>query len=158
MAIQTVFDITGSTLDRAEDEGLDQQGTPDPTAAAAAPAAPAPQFATVEEFVTHFVLPFYIRDTTNAVWCRQWWAHREAGARLEALWEAYEAARASTEGGAYAAWWRLEADHHLPLLFSREGPFRNCNARADTHTLQTPQPVTQAPDGMFVPDAPTAAA
>ncbi len=155
--------MTASTIDHAADEdgGLDEQGATG--SAEEVPqepdngAAPGPQFATVEEFVTHFVVPFYIRDTANAVWCRQWWAHREAGARLEALWEAYEGARASTEGSAYSSWWRLEADHHLPLLLSREGPFRNCNARADTHTLQTPQPLTPPPKGMFMPDTPTAA-
>ncbi len=114
-----------------------------------------PQFETVEQFVTGWVMPFYVRDTANAVWCRQWWAHPEAGLRLEALWEAYEGARASKDGGAFAAWWRLEADHHLPLLYSPgEGPFRECDARAGTHTPQTPQPVDPAPRGTYVADGP----
>ncbi len=52
-----------------------------------------PQFETVQQFVTGWVMPFYVRDTANAVWCRQWWAHPEAALRLEALWEAYEGPR-----------------------------------------------------------------
>ena len=114
-----------------------------------------PQFETVQQFVTGWVMPFYVRDTANAVWCRQWWAHPEAALRLEALWEAYEGARASKDGGAFAAWWRTEADHHLPLLYSpAEGPFRECDARAGTHTPQTPQPVDPAPRGTYVADGP----
>jgi len=114
-----------------------------------------PQFETVQQFVTGWVMPFYVRDTANAVWCRQWWAHPEVALRLEALWEAYEGARASKDGGAFAAWWRLEADHHLPLLYSpAEGPFRECDARAGTHTPQTPQPVDPAPRGTYVADGP----
>jgi len=114
-----------------------------------------PQFGSVEQFVTGWVMPFYVRDTANAVWCRQWWAHPEAALRLEALWEAYEGARASKDGGAFAAWWRTEADHHLPLLYSPgEGPFRECDARAGTHTPQTPQPVDPAPRGTYVADGP----
>jgi len=114
-----------------------------------------PQFETVQQFVTGWVMPFYVRDTANAVWCRQWWAHPEAALRLEALWEAYEGARASKDGGAFAAWWRTQADHHLPLLYSPgEGPFRECDARAGTHTPQTPQPVDPAPRGTYVADGP----
>ena len=117
--------------------------------------APGPQFETVEQFVTGWVMPFYVRDTANAVWCRQWWDHPEAALRLEALWEAYEGARASTDGGAFAAWFRLEADHHLPLLYSAgEGPFRECDARAGVHSAQTPHPVDPAPRGTYVADGP----
>ncbi len=64
----------------------------------------------------------YVRNTASDRWCRQWWAHPEAAQRLEALWEAYETARSSKDGGAFAAWWRTEADHHLPLLYSDQGP------------------------------------
>ncbi len=81
-----------------------------------------PQFTTVEEFVTEWVMPLYVRNTASDRWCRQWWAHPEAAQRLEALWEAYETARSSKDGGAFAAWWRTEADHHLPLLYSDQGP------------------------------------
>jgi len=113
-----------------------------------------PQFTTVEEFVTEWVMPLCVRNTASDRWCRQWWAHPEAAQRLEALWEAYETARAAKDGGAFAAWWRTEADHHLPLLYSDQGPFRKCAARSDTHTPQTPQLVTPAPAGTYVADGP----
>jgi len=128
---------------------------PEPEAAPAEELGADPQFWTVEQFVTDWVMPFYVRDTANAVWCRQWWAHPEAALRLEALWEAYEGAVASKDGGAFAAWWRTEADHHLPLLYSpADGPFRGCDAWAGTHAAQTPQPVDPAPAGTYVADGP----
>ena len=55
----------------------------------------------------------------------------------------------------FAAWWRTEADHHLPLLYSpADGPFRGCDAWAGTHAAQTPQPVDPAPAGTYVADGP----
>jgi len=138
----------------AADGGAQAPGARDEPMAAAAEEEPPkkPQFETVEDFVAHFVIPFYIRDVAAARWCRQWWEHEEAASRLEALWQAYEGARSSTDAGAFSAWWRSEADHHMGVLYSDTGPFRGCNARADVHVAQTPQLFTLPPVGMFTSD------
>ena len=61
----------------------------------------------------------------HMAWCEDWWAHREAAARIEALWAAWELAQA--EGGASPSqWWVYHFAPHWAALTDARGPFAGC--------------------------------
>jgi hypothetical protein len=62
-------------------------------------------------------------------WCRQWWDHPEAVARLWAMAGAYavlvDADDAPADGP--STWWLQHADPHLTVLLNKDtGPFSQC--------------------------------
>jgi hypothetical protein len=63
---------------------------------------------------------------SGATWCPEWWRHREAVARLDALWRAWEAAVVEG-GGGLSYWWTMHFDSHFAVLSdAANGPFAAC--------------------------------
>ncbi len=62
-------------------------------------------------------------ESTHQYWCREWWRHPEAVSRLSALYEAYGEAETDR---ALSAWWTQHWDSHARVLFSKVGPFKDC--------------------------------
>lgn len=96
------------------------------------PAAKGLWFANVHEFVTSYLTPNWIRRLDKETrWCRQWWRHAEAHARLDALWRSFEAHRVSPDANAMAIWWRDFADPTMAALTRSKGPFEQCEGAGD---------------------------
>ena len=95
---------------------------------------PEPQFASVYEFVEQHLVLIYARNVNKPGrrWCKQWWAHREAMSRFEALWRAYEQMR-TDPGSAMSSWWLDHADRQMAVLLDPDGPFDGCSAEFDRH-------------------------
>ncbi len=85
-------------------------------------------------------------EQPSRVWCPQWWAHREAVDRLEALWRAWEHLRLDGTTG-MSIWWRDHADHHLDKLCDSDGPFSRC--RKGHVGENNPLPCDPPPEGFF---------
>ncbi|MBQ1053502.1 DUF4913 domain-containing protein [Micromonospora sp. C32] len=106
-----------------------------------------PLYSTVEEWVNVYLLPTFPRPVGEVGmsrwhWCEQWWRHDEAVTRLTALWYGWEQARLQMTG---MLSWLRELDHHLPILYGDDGPFRNCAAGDDLGVARhQPSPETQA--------------
>jgi hypothetical protein len=117
-----------------------------------------PRFATVELFVSEFVLPNrvhkYARDRVR--WCAFWWEHAEAVTRLEALWEGFEAMRLERPP-ALSVWLRDHFDHHMRALTDPAGVFSDCDwamrspdgLSRGVHRNLPPWPAAPPPPGMF---------
>lgn len=109
-------------------------------------------FQSLEEFVTDYVLENWERKNTSddgdMRWCARWWEHPEAIARLEHVWEAFEAARREPPP-AMSSWWRDHLDHHMGRLTDPRGPFEQCNHTNGTHVLLDPWGSQAAPAGLF---------
>lgn len=58
-------------------------------------------------------------------WCRSWWCHPEAIARLEAMRRCWVDAVSAQEGSAMAVYFE-HLDHHLGVLCGESGPFSAC--------------------------------
>ena len=109
-----------------------------------------PHFANVYVFVRDFLSPMYARhgltEQSQWHWCRRWWDHPEAVARLEALWQVFEALRSSPGVGA-AAWWRDWCDPTMGALSDPEGPFRLCGG--DQHRLPPSLAIDDPPQALL---------
>jgi hypothetical protein len=99
----------------------------DGDATSAAPAAVAPCFGSVEDFVEGFLsVATELRTGGPVTWCPKWWAHPEAVLRITALWHAWETLRLEPGTGT-STWWTLHYDPHMRLLVDAErGPFAYC--------------------------------
>lgn len=101
-------------------------------------------------WVEGWLLEHYRRDIPGFYWCRYWWRHAEAASRLEALWQAWEAARADDEDvAAISTWWLQHCDPQMAVLASRSGPFLHCDPATDEHRLPSRLPVASPPEGMY---------
>ena len=88
-------------------------------------------FVDVDAWVRGWLIPTWERridgqradGASGFRWSARWWDHPEAVFRLEALWRAWEALRLDA-GTGMSVWLRDHADHHMPLLLSKYGPFR----------------------------------
>ncbi|MFG2296813.1 DUF4913 domain-containing protein [Streptomyces sp. NPDC048603] len=115
---------------------------PAPASDAAPGDEPAFYFADVFEFVTAYLAHVIRRplDGTSATWCPRWWDHPEAGARLSALWLAWEHLRHDPALG-MTTWWIQHADPHLRVLMDPgQGPFAGCSPEGHTRTPFAPLP------------------
>lgn len=111
-----------------DDDDLTVPGTDEATDLDAAAEGPQNLYPNVFVFVRDFLAVVYARpdgDKQGFRWCRQWYCHPEAVARLEALWKAFEALRQDPGTGA-SVWWRDHADPCMLALTSAEGTFRRC--------------------------------
>lgn len=103
-------------------------------------------YADVFVFVTEYLAPTIRRriNGSSATWCPRWWAHPEAGARLSALWLAWEHLR-HEPGTGMSVWWLHHADPHLRVLFDPDmGPFAACSPK-DGHTAYPFDPLPVEP-------------
>ncbi len=95
-------------------------------------------------WVDNLLLPTYGREvTTNRPWCRQWYEHPEAVARLHALWLAWQQLT-DVEAGLSGpnTWHRDHLDPTLMQLRAPDGPFAACTTnpgRPNHRLLATPQ-------------------
>lgn len=110
-------------------------------------------YATVEEFVTHFLATIGWVDTSSsgATWCPEWWRHTAAVVRLEALHRSFEALR-EDPGLGISTWLRDHLDRHMPVLTAPDGPFKGCspNKGHDANRDRT-LACAPAPEGLFEP-------
>ena len=113
---------------------------------------PRPYFPTLPDWVEQWLLPVYRRSINGheRAWCPQWWHHREAVNRLEAMWRAWEHLRLDAATG-MSVWFRDHADHHMTILLDANGPFKGCDGRHSDRPLQ-PLPHDPPPSGTFEPD------
>lgn len=106
----------------------------------------ATELAGLADWVHFVLLPFYGREISTArPWCKKWYEHPEAVARLHALWLAWQQLTA-TEAGQIgtSTWHRDHLDHALLQLRAPDGPFAACTtsaARPTHRLLSTPAPV-----------------
>ena len=103
-------------------------------------------FASVEQFVTGYLLPLYRRAVSgnDTTWCAEWWRHPEAIVRLEALWRAWEYLRLDPATG-MSVWLRDHCDFHMRVLLSADGPFKGCTPDAHAARPVRPLPSTAMP-------------
>lgn len=105
-------------------------------------------FADVFVFVSEYLSQMVRRrvNGSTATWCPRWWEHPEAGARLSALWLAWEHLRHDPALG-MSTWWLHHADPHLRVLMDADmGPFAACSPK-DGHTAYPFGPLPVDPDG-----------
>ncbi|MDO1481791.1 DUF4913 domain-containing protein [Rhodococcus ruber] len=111
------------------------------------PAAPKPQqekepkYTNVVEFVHGFFLPVIrrrISDNDGGLsWDARWWAYPEVVARLTALHQAWEEARASDSMSAMSSWWIQHLEPHLRVILDGDtGPM--ANAKSDRSFMGWP--------------------
>ncbi|WP_308163162.1 DUF4913 domain-containing protein [Nocardia alni] len=108
-------------------------------------------FRNVAAFVDEYLRYIYQRqvtDTTDAVWCPEWWKHTEAVVRLDSLWRAWEHYRLRETTG-LSIWFTDHADPHMTKLLDPSGPFKYCNARHGHRQLLAPLPLTSPPREVF---------
>ncbi|WP_245721292.1 DUF4913 domain-containing protein [Nocardia pseudovaccinii] len=108
-------------------------------------------YGNVVEFVENYLSPVYLRhvsDLGDMVWCPEWWKHAEAGARLEALWRAWEYYRLDGRTG-MSVWFLDHADPHMFELLDRRGPFEYCGAVGGHHDTLAPLPLRSPPPNVF---------
>jgi hypothetical protein len=110
---------------------------------------PGPVFASLEAFVTRYLLAMYRRAVSgnDTTWCAQWWRHPEAIVRLEALWRAWEYLRLDPATG-MSVWVRDHCDFHMRVLLSADGPFRGCTPDGHATRPLRPLPSAPMPDGL----------
>jgi hypothetical protein len=101
-------------------------------------------FHSLEAFVTGYLLRMYRRAVSgnDATWCREWWRHPEAIARLDALWRAWEYLRLDPATG-MSVWLRDHCDFHMRVLLSGDGPFKGCTP--EKHGARPLQPLASDP-------------
>lgn len=88
-------------------------------------------------WVAEWLVPTIHRPMkAGVVWCPQWWRHREAVARLEAVWRAWETARAAGGDGP-SLWWTMHFENHWAALTdSTRGPFAACKDQVHNSRLE----------------------
>lgn len=119
-----------------------------PEVAADDGATPGDRFGAVEEFVNGYLALVVCRrlGQGTALWCPEWWRHREAVVRLHAVWRAFEHLTRDPDVG-MSTWWLYHADPHLRALTDPDsGPFALCDP-VDGHASYPlpPLPVRAAP-------------
>ncbi|MGN2637201.1 DUF4913 domain-containing protein [Nocardia takedensis] len=108
-----------------------------------------PVFTDVTEFVGVFLVQIYQRqvsDSSDTVWCEQWWRHPEAVARLDALWRAWERLQRDERAG-LSIWLLDYADKHMGMLLNPRGPFKYCSVRHGHVERIQPLPCDPPPAG-----------
>ena len=81
-------------------------------------------FESVEQFVSEFIAPLYVRPIGSAAkWCPKWWLHAEAVFRFNALWVTYENGFASEDPTFAAKWMTNYADPFMSRLMEPNGTF-----------------------------------
>jgi hypothetical protein len=130
-----------TTTNRTVDDGADEPTTADST-----------EFADVGEWFAKWYRHAMAGHFDNSQrWCAQWWQHQPVVVRLDALWRAWETARAASaeDDGAMSAWWAHHSDPHWRAITAHNGPLHQCTP--DKHTATGPVQATPSPPGWFDP-------
>lgn len=102
----------------------------------------AAELAELGNWVHRVLLPVYGREiSSHRPWCERWHEHREAVARLHALWLAWKELTSAEAGlTGPSIWQRDHLDNALLQLRSPDGPFAACTTDADrpNHRLLPP--------------------
>ncbi|QHC65093.1 DUF4913 domain-containing protein (plasmid) [Rathayibacter festucae] len=138
--------------------GVDDEAAPASAAdeATSAPESeePTTHFGSADEFVRKQLIGTYRRRVmaqgsgAGLRWKAAWWESKEAQQRIEALWRAWEAARADPKAG-MSAWWINHCDPHMSVLLSADGPFADST---DENRIGEPLPYTAPVEGTFPSD------
>lgn len=85
-------------------------------------------YKTLSEFVEGYISHIYNRKRVGNAhyWCKKWWAHPEAAARLGALWHAWEHLRLADPNEGMARWFVQYGDPIMRELTSPNGTFYHC--------------------------------
>ncbi len=124
-----------------------------PAEAVSAP--PAPKFTTFYAWFDGWLAGIIARKLTstagkNRVFCPRWWEHAEVVVRLNALWSAWEAAKASDDGAAMSGWWVHHADPQLRTMLDAEhGPMYQCTREVHVATPPMRKKLVRPPAGWF---------
>lgn len=89
------------------------------------------------DFFEQYLSKVWWRATEGAggySWCREWWKHAEAYARVQMLWRSWEAARVRDELEGPANWMVHVCDPMMRELLNPQGTFKNC---VDGHRART---------------------
>ncbi|NCL75752.1 DUF4913 domain-containing protein [Rhodococcus sp. YH1] len=131
----------GEDTDSYEDDELADELTEDGNQSEDEPEEKQPKFKNVIEFVEGFFVPVIrrrISDNDGGLsWDPRWWAYPEVVARLTALHQAWEEARASDSMSAMSSWWIQHLEPHLRVILDGDtGPM--ANAKADRSFIGWP--------------------
>lgn len=139
-------------------DGTADEWTPEQAAVVGSTAEPQekkePKYANVIDWVNGFFLPVIrrrISDNDGGLsWDARWWAYPEVVARLTALHQAWEEARASDSMSAVSAWWIQHLEPHLKVILDGDtGPM--ANAKADRSFMGWPaMPADPVPSHVLV--------
>ncbi|WP_063763160.1 DUF4913 domain-containing protein [Streptomyces sp. NRRL WC-3742] len=105
-------------------------------------------FTSLDSFVREYLVVMLAEhhDGRRGTWCRQWWRHPDAVARLATMWRSFEYLSADAALG-LSTWWTQHADPHLAVLRDPDtGAFAGC---AGGHVDPEPLPVDPAPDELM---------
>lgn len=106
---------------------------------------PDPQYETLEEWIDDWLAPIALRETgASPAWCRRWFEHPEAAARLSVAWVAWEAAWAAG-GEAPSRWWAVDWADHWRALSNPAGTFSGCTT-TEHHEVGLPLPRDPIPE------------
>ena len=115
---------------------------------------PTTYYGSADEFVRKQLIGTYRRRVIRQGsggglrWKAAWWESKEAQQRIEALWRAWEAARADEKAG-MSTWWINHCDPHMAVLLSQDGPFADST---DENRIGQPLPYEPPVEGLFEPD------
>jgi len=114
---------------------------------------PRPEFASLWDFVSQWLLPTYrrISDHPNFAWCPQWWRHPEVVVRLDALWRSWEHLRLQP-GTGMSVWLKDHLDHHMAVLLSQDGPMHRCKPTGHHERALEPIPSDTPPASWITGD------
>lgn len=104
------------------------------------PKAPEPVFPNAREWAHQWFAPLTARVLPK--WCPQWWEHKEAILRIDALWRTWEAARLDSVAG-ISTWMLHHLDPHMTQLTSANGPFCACTQDAHKQPTQRLDPFSE---------------
>jgi len=143
-----------SSYDDDDPFGADEPATAAVSIDVEAQEEPTTHFGSADEFVRKQLIGTYRRRVmaqgsgAGLRWKAAWWESKEAQQRIEALWRAWEAARADPKAG-MSAWWINHCDPHMSVLLSPDGPFADST---DENRIGEALPYEAPVEGAFPPD------
>ncbi|MFD6401165.1 DUF4913 domain-containing protein [Nocardia sp. NPDC060249] len=143
--------INTDTIDWTGDDEVDPFTDEEEAAEEEAPAPPERKFATVIDWVEGYLVKI-VRRKLNPLagkglsWDERWWMYPEVVARLLALHEAWEEARASDSGSAMSSWWIQHLEPHLRVILDGDTGPMSLAAKDSGFHGHPPMPISAVPD------------
>lgn len=135
------WDTGNDAGDEDEDDTTEHPAVTESSQPATEPEQKQPKYTNVIDWVNGFFLPVIrrrISDNDGGLsWDARWWAYPEVVARLTALHQAWEEARASDSMSAMSSWWIQHLEPHLRVILDGDtGPM--ANAKSDRSFMGWP--------------------